>query len=96
MIYSVASDVQLLLRDARFTRFLAAQVIGQSMIAYAFAHLPATFGSLGLYLQPVIAALYARFLLGEALQLVQIAGGLIVLLAIALARHASQPRPIDA
>jgi drug/metabolite transporter (DMT)-like permease len=69
---------------------LSAQVIGQSMIAYAFAHLPATFGSLGLYLQPLIAAFYAHALLGEALQRVQIVGGVVVLAGIALARHASQ------
>jgi drug/metabolite transporter (DMT)-like permease len=69
---------------------LSAQVIGQSMIAYAFAHLPATFGSLGLYLQPLIAAFYARAVLGEALESVQIFGGVVVLAGIALARHASQ------
>ncbi len=69
---------------------LSAQVIGQSMIAYAFAHLPATFGSLGLYLQPLIAAFYARAVLGEALESVQIFGGVVVLVGIALARHASQ------
>jgi drug/metabolite transporter (DMT)-like permease len=68
----------------------SAQVIGQSMIAYAFAHLPATFGSLGLYLQPLIAAFYAWALLGEQLREVQIVGGIIVLAGIALARHATQ------
>ena len=67
----------------------AAQVIGQSAIAYALAHLPATFGSLGLYLQPLIAAFYAQLLLGEALQPVQIVGGIIVLVAIALARRST-------
>jgi drug/metabolite transporter (DMT)-like permease len=69
---------------------LCAQVIGQSSIAYALAHLPATFGSLGLYLQPLIAAIYAQLLLGEALRPVQIVGGIIVLMAIALARRATQ------
>ena len=60
------------------------------MIAYAFAHLPATFGSLGLYLQPLIAAFYARAVLGEALESIQIVGGVVVLAGIALARHTSQ------
>jgi drug/metabolite transporter (DMT)-like permease len=69
---------------------LSAQVIGQSMIAYALAHLPATFGSLGLYLQPPIAAFYANAVLGEVLEPAQIVGGVVVLLGIALARSASQ------
>ncbi len=60
------------------------------MIAYALAHLPATFGSLGLYLQPLIAAIYAQMLLGEALRPMQIVGGIIVLVAISLAHRATQ------
>lgn len=68
---------------------ISAQVVGQSMIAYALAHLPATFGSLGLYIQPLIAAFYARALLGESLESIQIVGGIVVLAAIALARHAA-------
>ena len=69
---------------------LAAQVIGQSMIAYAFAHLPATFGSLGLYLQPLIAAVYAWAVFGETLQTVQIVGGAVVLAGLAMARRSLQ------
>jgi drug/metabolite transporter (DMT)-like permease len=65
---------------------LSAQVIGQSLIAYALAHLPATFGSVGLYVQVIAAAVYARLLLDERLAPVQLAGGLVVLVAIALAR----------
>lgn len=65
---------------------LSAQVIGQSLIAYAFAHLPATFGSVGLYVQVVAAAVYAWLLLDERLAPVQLVGGAIVLAAIALAR----------
>ena len=67
---------------------LSAQVIGQSLIAYALAHLPATFGSVGLYLQVIAAAIYARLLLDERLTPLQLAGGLVVLVAIALARSA--------
>ena len=65
---------------------LSAQVVGQSLIAYAFAHLPATFGSVGLYVQVVAAAVYAWLLLDERLAPVQLVGGVIVLAAIALAR----------
>ncbi len=65
---------------------LSAQALGQSLIAYALAHLPATFGSVGLYLQVIAAAVYAWLLLDERLQPVQLLGGVIVLIGIALAR----------
>jgi len=70
---------------------LIAQFFGQGMIAYALAHLPATYGSIGLYVQPVAAAVYARIILGERLAPVQIVGAAVVLAAIALARR-SQAR----
>jgi drug/metabolite transporter (DMT)-like permease len=76
---------------------LSAQVVGQSLIAYALAHLPATFGAVGLYVQVVAAAAYAWLLLGERLTPVQIVGGTVVLAAIALARRArSTPAAADA
>jgi drug/metabolite transporter (DMT)-like permease len=62
---------------------------GQGLIAYALAHLPATFSSVGLLLQPVIAAFFAWVLLGEPLVALQVAGGLVVLLGIYLARRGS-------
>lgn len=62
---------------------------GQGLIAYALAHLPAGFSSVGLLLQPVIAALFAWVLLGESLSVLQVAGGLVVLAGIALARRGS-------
>lgn len=71
---------------------LSAQALGQSLIAYALAHLPATFGSVGLYLQVIAATLYAWLLLGERLQPVQLLGGLIVLAGIACARASRGPR----
>ena len=71
---------------------LAAQVVGQSLIAYALAHLPATFGAVGLYVQVIAAAVYAWLLLGERLAPLQILGAVIVLGAIALARTAQAPR----
>ncbi len=71
---------------------LSAQVIGQSLIAYALAHLPATFSAVGLYVQVIAAALYARLLLGERLAPVQLVGGVVVLVAIALARGSQAAR----
>ena len=74
---------------------LSAQVLGQSLIAYALAHLPATFGAVGLYVQVAAAAVYAWLLLGERLAPVQIVGGVVVLAAIAFARRA-RPTPAAA
>ena len=66
---------------------LSAQVLGQGLVAYALAQLPATFSSVGLYLQSIAATVYAWLLLKERLTPWQIVGGLIVLGAIALARR---------
>jgi drug/metabolite transporter (DMT)-like permease len=67
---------------------VCAQVIGQGLMAYALAHLPATLGSVGVYMQPVAAAIYAWILLGETLQPVQIVGGVVTIFAIGLATAA--------
>jgi len=67
---------------------LIAQAAGQSLIAYAMAHLPATVSSVGLLLQPVLAALFAWALLGEALGWLQFAGGVAVLVGIRIAQRA--------
>lgn len=64
------------------------QAGGQSLIAYALAWLPATFSSLTLLLQPVIAALLAWLVLGEALTPLQCLGGIVVLAGIWMARRA--------
>jgi drug/metabolite transporter (DMT)-like permease len=62
---------------------------GQGLIAYSLAHLPAAFSSVGLLLQPVVAALFAWILLAEPLAPLQIAGGAVVLAGIYLARRGS-------
>ena len=68
---------------------LIPHIAGQSLIAYGFAHLPAAFSSVSLLLQPVLAAIYAWMLLGEAVGPVQMLGGLVVLAGIYLARRGS-------
>lgn len=78
-----------------FGMALVAQCLGQGLITYALAHLPTTFSSVGLYLQPVAAAFYAWWILGERLLPVQLAGGVVVLVGITLARAATQ-RPAAA
>ena len=62
---------------------------GQGLIAYALAHLPAAFSSVSLLFQPVMAAVFAWLLLGEPLVALQIAGGVVVLVGIYLARRGS-------
>jgi drug/metabolite transporter (DMT)-like permease len=61
---------------------------GQGLIAYALAHLPAGFSSVGLLLQPVVAAVLAWFILSEGLSLAQMLGGVIILAGIGLASRA--------
>lgn len=60
---------------------------GQVAITYALAYLPAAFSSLTLLLQPVVAAILAWTLLGEAIGPLQAVGGAVVLLGILIARR---------
>jgi len=72
-----------------FALALVTQILGQGLIAYAFAHLPASLSSVALLIQPVVAALFAWLLFGEAIGLAQFVGGAIVLGGIWLARKGS-------
>jgi drug/metabolite transporter (DMT)-like permease len=63
---------------------------GQSLIAYAFAYLPASFSSVALLLQPAVAAVLAWLLFGEALGPLQALGGVVILAGLVIARRASQ------
>lgn len=66
---------------------LIPQVLGQSLIAYAMAHLPTSLSAASLLVQPVLAAIYAWVILGEGMGAMQMAGGAIVLAGIYLARR---------
>jgi drug/metabolite transporter (DMT)-like permease len=68
---------------------LISHAVGQGLIAYALAHLPAPFSSVSLLFQPVMAALFAWLLLAEPLAAPQIVGGAVVLAGIYLARRGS-------
>lgn len=68
---------------------LISQVGGQSLIAYALAHLPAAFSSLTLLLQPVMATIFAWLILNETLGPWQALGGALVLGGIFAARRVS-------
>ena len=68
---------------------IVTQIVGQGLIAYAFAHLPASLSSVSLLIQPVMAALFAWMIFGEAVGAAQLVGGAIVLAGIWLARRGS-------
>lgn len=68
---------------------LISQVGGQSLIAYALAHLPAAFSSVGLLLQPVLATIFAWWILSETVGFFQALGGGLVLVGIVIARRVS-------
>ena len=69
---------------------LVCQLAGQGLITYAVAHLPASFSSVSLLLQPVAAAGFAWMLFGEALAALQWFGAAAVLAGIWLARRGTQ------
>lgn len=58
---------------------------GQTLIAYGFGHLPASFSSVSLLWQPVVAAVVAWLVLDEKLTWLQGVGALVVLSGIAVA-----------
>jgi drug/metabolite transporter (DMT)-like permease len=70
-------------------------VIGQGLVAYALAHLPAAFGAVGLLVQPAAAGFYAWLFLDEQLSPLQFIGGAIILAAIMLARSASSAPRVE-
>jgi len=81
---------------------LVSQVAGQTLIAWALAHLRPAMASVGLLVQPVIAALLAWALLAEGIGLLQATGGALVLAGIWLSTQAdtgqaastrARPRP---
>ena len=68
---------------------LVSQILGQGLIAYAFAHLPASLSSVSLLIQPVVAAAAAWMLFAEPVGPAQFVGGAIVLAGIWLAKKGS-------
>jgi len=68
---------------------VVSQILGQGLIAYAFAHLPASLSSVSLLIQPVMATLFAWALFGERVGAAQLLGGGVVLAGIWLARRGS-------
>ncbi len=90
LLVGVISGEKLLPVDARgwgvlLALALVSHVGGQTLIAYALGHLPASFSALSLLWQPVMAAILAWVALDERLRFWQIAGGMLVLVGILIA-----------
>ncbi len=66
---------------------LLAQIGGQTVIAYASAHLPASLSSVSLLLQPLTAAVAAWLIFGEAIAPLQMLGGALLLWGIYLSKR---------
>jgi drug/metabolite transporter (DMT)-like permease len=65
------------------------QIGGQSVIAYALAHLPATLSSVSLLIQPLTATIAAWIIFQEVMSPIQILGGLALILGIYLSKRGS-------
>jgi drug/metabolite transporter (DMT)-like permease len=76
---------------AFFGAALVSQVGGYMSIGYALGHLPASVVSPTLIGQPVVTALLAIPLLGEALRTEQWVGGMVVLVGIYLVHRSREP-----
>lgn len=74
---------------------IVSHIGGQTLIAYALGRLPASFSSVTLLLQPVVAALLAWPILHEAITVRQVVGGIIILAGIALAHIQLSSSPAD-
>ncbi|WP_292937279.1 DMT family transporter [Noviherbaspirillum sp.] len=68
---------------------LIAQIGGQTVIAYASAHLPASLSSVSLLIQPLTAAVAAWIIFQEAIGPIQMAGGALLLWGIYLSKRGS-------
>lgn len=68
---------------------LIAQIGGQTVIAYASAHLPASLSSVSLLIQPLTAAVAAWLIFQEAIGPMQMAGGALLLWGIYLSKRGS-------
>lgn len=66
------------------------QFIGHSFITYSLKHLPASFSSVTLLLQPVLASIFAWIILSEKMKGIQIIGGIFVLVGIYISQQSSK------
>ena len=93
-VVALCSGEKMVPRDATGWKVLLALALvshvgGQSLIAFGLGHLPASFSSVSLLLQPVLAAILAAAMLKEPLTVVQMLGGVITLAGVVLASRAT-------
>src|SRR6185503_5124529 len=70
---------------------LVSHLGGQTLIAYAFGHLPASISSLNLLLQPVVAAAAAWIALHEPVTWPQAIGAAVVLVGLLIGNRSRKP-----
>ena len=68
------------------TLALVSHAGGQGLLSVALGRLPAAFSSLVIFLEAIAAAGFAWLLLGEAVTLVQVLGGVVIIVGIWIAR----------
>ena len=68
---------------------LVTHVMGQGLIIYGLAHISAALGAIGLLIQPVVAAILAWAIFGEALGILHLIGGSLILAGIWLSQRKS-------
>jgi drug/metabolite transporter (DMT)-like permease len=66
---------------------------GQGLLAFGLGHLPASFSSLVILIEPLAAAVFGWLILSEALTPLQGLGGAVILTGILIARRATRPAP---
>lgn len=66
---------------------MIAQVAGQTVIAYASAHLPASLSSVSLLIQPLTATIAAWLIFAEFISPLQMLGGVLLIAGIYLSRR---------
>lgn len=66
---------------------LVTHILGQGLIVYGLAHISAALGSIGLLIQPVVAAVLAWLIFGEALGPLHMAGAIMILAGIAVSQQ---------
>lgn len=69
--------------------------LGQGLISYALLNLPASFSSLTLLIQPVIAAVSAWFIFQEYMSAIELLGAIMVLFGIMIAKENKITRMIS-
>lgn len=72
---------------------MTSQVVGQGLLIYALPHFTALVVGLALLTQPALAALIGWLAYGERLTMVEIAGGMLIALALVLIRLPQRAQP---